>query len=117
MSAIAAVEEMRGRVRDKIRSIISRIRERIRGQVNFGQIQVGKGALIQEAKSKLTNITAKVQELRPGILPKVAEFKPGTILQTVSGQKVRGETVERGSMSISNEAAKREFMDSISIET
>jgi len=128
------VEEMRGRLRGRVQEIIGRFRGQLGGQILGGQIlggqlgsqvQVGQGALVEQAKAKLQMVTAKAQELRPGVLPKVAEFRPGMLLETLSQKAGQlgaqtgtlGHTVEEGGSFISNESAAEEFTDRISIET
>jgi len=91
MAYAPTLEEITGRLRDRIREIRERIRERIpfRSQMS-SQIRIGGGELISMAREKISTVSAKVQELRPGILPKVAEYKPGTIITTVLGQGKAG---------------------------
>jgi len=120
MAYVPTLEEVTGRIRDRIRQIRERVRERIPlgGQIS-PQVQVGGGALVSMARDKISMISAKVQELRPGILPKVAEYKPGTLVTTVLGQEgtvARGQVVERKGMAVADEAAKKEYTTNISIE-
>jgi len=97
MAYVPTLEEITGpvirRIRDRIREIRERIRERIpfRGQMG-SQIKIGGGELMSIAQEKISTISAKVQELRPGILPKVAEYKPGTLVTTILGGEGKGTT-------------------------
>lgn len=115
------ISEIQGRLRGRIQEIIGRVRARVpmMGQVGggqLGQLQIGRGTLIEQARSVLTRVSTRAEELRPGILPKVAEFKPGMLVGRVFGQYG---VSERGPIAVSEppEIGKKEFRRGISIET
>jgi len=110
------IDELRSRVQSKIAAVKARVP--MLGQGLSSQIQIGKGALMEKVKSQLQMVTAKVEELRPRILPKVAEFKPGTAISQVFGQGriARGQVAETARSAIADEVSKKEFSDLLSIE-
>jgi len=81
------------RVRERIREI--RVR---RPLAERGQIQIGKGALIDKAREKISTVTGKVAELRPGILSKfgeiLSEWYPGKRLTQVLTPKTQIKVTE-----------------------
>ena len=83
-----------GNIRERLREVRERIRERIgaRGRVGErAQIQVGKGALIERARKRASMVTERLQEIRPGIIPKMgevlSEWYPGKRLVKVISPK------------------------------
>lgn len=83
---------------------LKRIRERIeefryrRPLAERGQIQIGKGALIERGKQMVERVTTKIAELRPGILPKfgeiLSEWYPGKRLTQVLTPKTQIKVAE-----------------------
>jgi len=81
--------------------IFENLRERIRRRVSLsqrGQIQVGGGALVGKAKEKVTSLTAKAKELRPGIIPKLSEklaaWYPGKRISSIVARPQLKTTVD-----------------------
>lgn len=86
------------RIRERVEEI--RMRRGVFGE--RGQIQIGGGALIEKGKEIVNKVTAKVQEVRPGIIPKIgqilAEWYPGKrltqILTGTPGGRAEIQTLE-----------------------
>jgi len=92
----------------RLRERISEIRERVGLRAGGrGQIQIGKGALIERSRELVSRGIERIQELRPGIVPKVgevlSEWYPGKRLIEIVSPKTaeegaRGEVVKAGEM-------------------
>jgi len=67
------------RILPRIRERLEELRERIRRPraergVERGEIEVGAGRLIEVGKKRVTKVVERAKELRPGVIPKVAEI-------------------------------------------
>ena len=112
--SVPMIEELRNRVQSRVSEIRTTLRTKIPMLQRLGvspQIEIGQGKLVERVKTKINEIGTKVQELRPGILPKVVEMKPGSMLT-----KMLPQVVERENLAVVGEAAKKEFTDALSIE-
>jgi len=105
--SVRVVEEVTGRVRD----IIRRVRERIPGGSMAGQIQVGRGQLIETARSKLRELTSRVEALRPRVVPIVKEYRLG---EKIMKAGLMGQS-EHISIESGEAADKSRLFDDISI--
>lgn len=45
--------------------------------------RAGTGAMINKARNRMDTITARIQERKPNIIPKVNEFKPGSRIKQI----------------------------------
>ena len=89
----------------KFRERVGELRKRIGERRILGeraQIQIGKGALIERARKRLTQTTERIQELKPGIIPKMgqllSEWYPGKRLVEVITPKT--ELVKPGELTM-----------------
>lgn len=88
---------------------LKRVRERIaeikyrRPLMERGQIQIGKGALIDKAKQVTEKVTTKISELRPGILPKVGEI----LSEWYPGKRLTQILTPKGQIKVTEEFVKR----------
>jgi len=105
--SVRVVEEVTGRVRDVIR----RIRERIPGGPMMGQIQVGRGQLIETARSKLREVTSRIEAMRPRVVPVVKEYRLG---EKIMKADILGQS-EHISIEGGEAADKSRLFDDISI--
>ena len=71
------------RVVERVRSRIQEIRARrsLLGQTR-GQV-IGGGALIERTRQRLDEITARIKERKPLIVPKIKEWKPGSRIREI----------------------------------
>jgi hypothetical protein len=93
----------------KVRERIKETREKLKRPGLLGeagsrtQLRVGKGALIERFRERTTKATERVQELKPGIVPRIGEvlsqWYPGKRLVTVVTPKTEivrtGEYVQK----------------------
>jgi uncharacterized coiled-coil protein SlyX len=74
---------------ETLRRRLEELRERLRVPVIRGQseIVIGKGAMIERARKTLDEITARVKERKPAIIPAVTEaiskWKPGARIKEI----------------------------------
>ena len=95
-------EALLPKFRERVEEIRERIkrRELLRGQRSAarGQVKVGGGALIERGREVAEKVTKRVQEVKPGIVPKVgeilSEWYPGKRLMTIITPK--GEVIKPG---------------------
>ena len=97
---------------ERLRERVEGLRRRIRGQAGVrSQIQLGKGALIERGREIITKTTERIQELKPGIVPKIgqvlSEWYPGKRLVQVVTPKTQ--VVRPGE--ITQTPAKEEFKE------
>ena len=83
----AEIERLRGRVRARLEELRARVP--LRGSTQ-GQIQLGKGALLEKAKTMVRTVSARVEEVRPRIVPVVKEYRVGAKLEQLMGQGFKG---------------------------
>lgn len=79
----AEIERLRGRLREAVERMRARIP--MRGS-SYGQIQLGKGALMEKAKTTLRTVSSRVEEVRPRIVPIVKEYRFGAKIEQLMGQ-------------------------------
>lgn len=86
-------------IRDRVRSRLREIRQRIGLQEEpavvpraRSQIVIGKGALINRARTKVDELVNKALELRPGILDILRTAKPGQRVARVVEEITRAPT-------------------------
>jgi len=97
------------KLRERVKEIRERIRiPRLRGEAGTrGEIPVGKGALIERARKRAVEVTERLQEVKPGLIPRfgeiLSEWYPGKRLVTVLTPKT--EIVKPGEL-IHQEAEK-----------
>ena len=86
------------RVIERVRSRIQEIRARrpLLGQTR-GQQVIGGGALIERTRQRLDQITARIKERKPLIVPKIKEWKPGSRIREMDrpGMSVETEPEQR----------------------
>lgn len=80
----AEIERLRGRLRARLEELRGRIP--VRGS-SYGQIQLGKGALLEKAKTMVRTVSSRVEEVRPRIVPIVKEYRAGAKIEQLMGQK------------------------------
>ena len=100
------------RVVERVRSRIQEIRARrpllrqTRGQV------IGGGALIERTRQRLDEITARIKERKPLIVPKIKEWKPGSrIREILAPQTYYGGVMDRPGMSVETEPEQRKIAE------
>lgn len=92
---------MQGQIRERVRTKV----QQIRGQALGGQKRLGGGNIMEKVKARANQATARIRERKPGIFPKIQEFRPGTrIRQILSPQDYHGGSVTRLGTGISVEA-------------
>jgi len=93
----------------KVRERIKEVREKVKLPALRGkrgeraEIKIGKGALIERMRERATRVTETIQEVKPGIIPKIgsilSEWYPGKRLVTVVTPKTEivrtGEYVQK----------------------
>ena len=95
------------RVRSRIQEIRAR---RLLGQTR-GQV-IGGGALIERTRQRLDEITAKIKERKPLIIPKIKEWKPGSrIREILAPQTYYGGVMDRPGMSVETEPEQRKIAE------
>lgn len=92
--SVPIIEEVR-------KNILERV-EKIRGRIGMlgeskeipsllrGQVQVGGGKILEKAMSRVDQVTARISQIRPNILPQVVErlktYEPGKrVMQLLPG--------------------------------
>lgn len=82
------MEEVRGRARSKIEQLRGRVMTRGGGGFlsQRSQVMVGKGALVEQARRRANQVSRRLMERKPGIIPMVKEFKPGQRVRQLFGQ-------------------------------
>ena len=100
------------RVVERVRARIQEIRARrpllghTRGQV------IGGGALIERTRQRLDEITAKIKERKPLIIPKIKEWKPGSrIREILTPQTYYGGVMDRPGMSVETEPEQKKIAE------
>ena len=80
------VEPVLPKLRERLKEVRERL-PRLRGEKARAEIQIGKGALIEKLRERATRTTERIQEIKPGIVPKIGEilsqWYPGKRLVTV----------------------------------
>jgi len=98
---------------ERIRSRIQEIRARrpvLAGQTR-GQI-VGGGALIEKARRRAEQLTARIRERKPQIIPKIKEWKPGARIQEILAPQTStyyGGIMDRPGMAVEVEREQKLF--------
>jgi len=102
---------------------VDRLRRRLPSAgVLAPEVQVGKGALLQTAMKRFDEIASTVAEMRPKIIPVLAEYKPGTIvkkfLPEAEETKTYGAAVTSptGKAVVEGEVARKKHRGRISVE-
>jgi tetrahydromethanopterin S-methyltransferase subunit G len=75
----------------KLRERLKEVREKIKlpraERAGRGRVQIGRGALIERLRKRATEVTERVQEFKPGIVPRIGEvlsaWYPGKRLVTI----------------------------------
>jgi len=86
----------------KIKERIEAIRK-LRPKAERAEVRIGKGALIERVRKRAVEATEKIQEAKPGIIPKIGEvlsqWYPGKRLVTIITPKTEivkpGEYVQK----------------------
>ncbi len=98
---------------ERVRSRIQEIRARrpLLGQTR-GQQVIGGGALIEKTRQRLDQITARIKERKPLIVPKIKEWKPGSrIREILAPQTYYGGVMDRPGMSVETEPEQRKIAE------
>jgi len=97
---------------EKVRSRIQEIRARrpklLRGQ----EMVVGGGALIERTRQRVEQITARIKERKPMIVPKIKEWKPGERIRELLAPQTTsyyGGVMDRPGLSIETESEQRQI--------
>jgi hypothetical protein len=94
-----------------------RIREKLqelRGKrpILGGQV-VGGGALVEKVRRRMETATARIKERKPGIVPKIREWKPGTriteLLAPQESSRFRAGVMDRPGMSVEVEGEQKKL--------
>ena len=86
------IEKIRNRAKVKVTQLRGRIGG-LRGQKGLrAQPKLGGGELVKRARGKADQLMRRVKERKPGFIPMVKEFKPGSrIRKVVPTKKIRGD--------------------------
>ena len=98
------------RVRSRIQEIRAR-RPKLLGQSTQKQI-VGGGALIEKTRRRVEQITARIKERKPMIVPKIKEWKPGERIRELLAPQTSsyyGGVMDRPGMSVETEQEQRQI--------
>jgi len=95
------------RVRSKIQEI--RARRPILGQTR-GQV-IGGGALIERTRQRIDQITARIKERKPMIIPKIKEWKPGSRIREILAPQYYGGVMDRPGLSVETEPEQRKIAE------
>lgn len=93
---IPALRNIREKVKTRVREITGRRALR-------GQVRVGGGAMIEKARQRAEQVTARIKERKPQIIPKIKEFRPGERIKEIlapQGSGYRSAVVDRPGMSV-----------------
>lgn len=112
---------MRSRARSRVEEVRSRVQAK-RGTVlgHEGvtgvrpQMKMGGGQLIQQVRQRADQVTARIQERKSGLIPKVQEFKPGERIRKVLTPQTTGynpEIVSHAGLSVEGEEFKLRLAD------
>jgi hypothetical protein len=75
------------RLRERVKEVRERLKFPRTERGERGQIRIGRGALIERMRKRATEVTERIQELKPGIVPKMGEilsqWYPGKRLVTI----------------------------------
>ena len=94
---------------ERVRSRIQEIRAR---RPLLGQQVIGGGALIEKTRQRLDQITARIKERKPLIVPKIKEWKPGSrIREILAPQTYYGGVMDRPGMSVETEPEQRKIAE------
>jgi len=106
-----AQEVIPARPLERFRRRIEELRRRIRERVPLrpekgvtGEIEIGKGALIELARERVDELVARVAELRPRVIPLVEEFRPGERIKKL----MKGQGTATGEYPLAEEEKERE---------
>ena len=97
---------------DRVRSRIQQIRARrsLLGQTR-GQQVIGGGALIERTRQRLDQITARIKERKPMIIPKIKEWKPGSRIREILAPQYYGGVMDRPGLSVETEPEQRKIAE------
>ena len=82
------------KIRNRAKAKVTQLRGRVggmRGQKGIrAQPKLGGGELVNRVRGKADQLMRKVKERKPGFIPMVKEFKPGSRIRKVIPTKLRG---------------------------
>jgi hypothetical protein len=79
------VQELRSRLQARVGAARARVPAgRFMGQ---GQMRLGGGALVDQARQRADMAARRLAERKPGVIPMVKEFRPGERIRQFLGQR------------------------------
>ena len=78
---------------------------------------IGGGALIERTRQRLDQITARIKERKPLIIPKIKEWKPGSRIREILAPQTQfyGGVMDRPGMSVETEPEQRRLTETTTL--